>query len=424
MDGMEFVMKLCDSDNPNAHLLFLQQFAFLREFRQKFATHPLRPRFVEYLGSGAFDQLCYKDNHAEDDAKIFMVFPRPHPRPYILVERVGPTIEQLMRGNQFGLLDISTARFITIGCIQTLRLMHEMGWVHRCVANYTFALRVKSNGFMSDANLNLNIVCIDAGFPRRFRSVNHPPRRVAPFAGTYKYSSIGAMENKEQMPNDDLISALYLFCEMVHGHLPWRGVHNLEKIMDMKMKLQNEPPILIDNTGHREFPIDLRRLPQAFKLIDNFNPFRIADYMVYRDLYTIINVIAEINRHTITEDYVIVDKAKNVDKKFHNLTEAVLDHNQPQASPDQPQPQQQPQEQMPEPTGAVDPNTKPAAQPPPVNSGKDKNQDPTATETRSGRSKKKQNQKVLHVLPTTTTTTKESGKEKQRQAPTLPETQK
>ncbi|KAI6231587.1 hypothetical protein M3Y95_00397600 [Aphelenchoides besseyi] len=316
-----------------------------------------------------------------------------------------------------------------------------MGWVHRCVANYTFALRVKSNGFMSDANLNLNIVCIDAGFPRRFRSVNHPPRRVAPFAGTYKYSSIGAMENKEQMPNDDLISALYLFCEMVHGHLPWRGVHNLEKIMDMKMKLQNEPPILIDNTGHREFPIDLRRLPQAFKLIDNFNPFRIADYMVYRDLYTIINVIAEINRHTITEDYVIVDKAKNVDKKFHNLTEAVLDHNQPQASPDQPQPQQQPQqqpqEQMPEPTGAVDPNTKPAAQPPPVNSGKDKNQDPTATETRSGRSKKKQNQKVLQVLPTTTTTTKESGKEKQRQVeapqkattsadqlPALPETQK
>ncbi|KAI6180438.1 Protein kinase domain-containing protein [Aphelenchoides besseyi] len=378
MEGIEFVMKLCDSDNPNAHLLFLQQFAFLREFREAFAGHPQRSHFPEYLGSGAFDQLCYKDNYAEDDAKIFMVLPRPHPRPYLLVERIGLTIEQLMRGNQFGLLDISTARFITIGCIQTLRLMHEMGWVHRCVANYTFALRVGSNGFMSDLDLNLNVVCVDAGFPRRFRSVNHPPRRVAPFAGTYKYSSIAAMENKEQMPNDDLISALYLFCEMIHGQLPWRGVHNLEKIMDMKKKLQDDPPIRIDNTGHREFPIDLRRLPQAFN--------RIAEYIVYRDLYTIINVIAEINRHTITEE--------NVNKKFRNLTDAILDRGQPPAAVDQLQ--QQAKQQTPGTKGVHNQETQPAAQPPPVGVAKDKNHDPTATptETRSGRSKKKQNQKA------------------------------
>jgi hypothetical protein len=40
-------------------------------------------------------------------------------------------------------------------------------------------------------------------------------------------SSVNAMDNKEQMPNDDLISVLYLFVEMVHGKLPWRTTRNL-----------------------------------------------------------------------------------------------------------------------------------------------------------------------------------------------------
>jgi hypothetical protein len=36
------------------------------------------------------------------------------------------------------------------------------------------------------------------------------------------------MENKEQMPNDDIISVLYLFVELVHGKLPWRGCNDVE----------------------------------------------------------------------------------------------------------------------------------------------------------------------------------------------------
>lgn len=47
-----------------------------------------------------------------------MLFPRPHPRPYFIVERQGPTLEELLNANQFGILDVSTARFIAIGCIQ------------------------------------------------------------------------------------------------------------------------------------------------------------------------------------------------------------------------------------------------------------------------------------------------------------------
>lgn len=124
-------MKLCDSDSPNDHLFFLQQFVFLREFREAFTGHPQLFRFPDVIGSGAFNQLCYKDvrifdslcivfqNSNEDEAaKLLMLFPRPHPRPYLIFKKQGPTIEDVMRANQFGVLDVSTARFVAIGCIQ------------------------------------------------------------------------------------------------------------------------------------------------------------------------------------------------------------------------------------------------------------------------------------------------------------------
>jgi transcription antitermination factor NusG len=80
------------------------------------------------------------------------------------------------------------------------------------------------------------------------------------------------MEYKEQMPNDDLISALYLFVEMVHGKLPWRSVSNLEKIKKLKKGLQDEPPIVVDDTSAKSLPIDLRYLPRAFQMLGTFNP--------------------------------------------------------------------------------------------------------------------------------------------------------
>jgi len=310
LEGTEHILKLCDSDSPNDHLLFLQQLIFLREFNEAFFGHPQHYRFPQLLGSGAFDQLCYKDTSSnyEESAKLFMLFPRPHARPYFIVEKHGPTIEDLLHGNQFGIMDVSTARFIAIGCIQALRFMHELGYVHRCVTSYNFAVRVTEKGFMHDGELCKNIVCKDTGFVRRFRGVNNPPRRVAPFAGTYKYSSLAAMENKEQMPNDDLISVLYLFVEMVHSKLPWKSTENVEKIKQMKYKLQVEPPVVVDDTGVKKVPIDLRYLPRAFKLIETFNPFAREQYTVYRDICTILNLVAESNQHMLTETYIELDK--------------------------------------------------------------------------------------------------------------------
>lgn len=68
--------------------------------------------------------------------------------------------------------------------------MHELGYVHRCVTSYTFGLRLTKQGFLPNTEMASNVICKDAGFVRRFRSINNPPRRVAPFAGTYKYRSV------------------------------------------------------------------------------------------------------------------------------------------------------------------------------------------------------------------------------------------
>ncbi|VDN19465.1 unnamed protein product [Gongylonema pulchrum] len=272
MEKNDHIMKLSNSDNSRDHVLFMQQYKLLLLLKRRFQNYRQRKYFPATLGCGAFKELCYRERPEEGErsAKLFIYFPNPNPRPYFLQEKIEPTLEEMLRMTQFGVLDIGTARDFIIGCIKALRLVHRVGYVHRCVAPYNFAIRLATFSKMKD--LCDQICVIDLTLARKYKDVNKPPRRVATFAGTYKYCSLSAHKYMEQFPKDDIISCLYMFCEFLHGSLPWRGLKDLKKIMKLKQELQLKPPVLMDSAGQSDAVVTLNELPGMFKLLEENKP--------------------------------------------------------------------------------------------------------------------------------------------------------
>ncbi|KAK6112583.1 Protein kinase domain family protein [Brugia pahangi] len=249
------VMKLCNSDNSRNHVQ--------------------RKHFPGVFGCGAFEELCYKEKLSTSDMlpKLLIYFPYPNPRPYFLQEKIQPTLEEIFRMTQFGVLNIGITRDVIIGCIKALRLLHQIGYVHRCVAPYNFAIRLEPFSKMILQNDLCEQIClIDLTFARKYKDMNKPPRRVTAFTGTYKYCSVSVHNHLEQFPKDDIISCIYMFCEFLQGYLPWKGLKNIEEIVILKRELQMKPPVFMNNTGANRTVIDLGRLRGVFTLLEEIKP--------------------------------------------------------------------------------------------------------------------------------------------------------
>uniref|UniRef100_A0A915Q6D7 Protein kinase domain-containing protein n=1 Tax=Setaria digitata TaxID=48799 RepID=A0A915Q6D7_9BILA len=212
----------------------------------------------------------FPDKLSADDLlpKLLIYFPYPNPRPYFLQEKIQPTLEEVFRMTQFGVLNVGTTRDVIIGCVKALRLVHRIGYVHRCVTPYNFAVRLEASKMILQNDLCEQICLTDLTLARKYKDVKRPPRRVTAFIGTYKYSSISAHKHLEQLPKDDIISCLYMFCEFLQGFLPWRTLKNVEKIITMKRELQMKPPIFVNNNGGNRIAVDLSQLSGMFTLLE------------------------------------------------------------------------------------------------------------------------------------------------------------
>ncbi|VDN89249.1 unnamed protein product [Brugia pahangi] len=294
------VMKLCNSDNSKNHVFFMQQYKLLLLLKKRYQNYRQRKHFPGVFGCGAFEELCYKEKLSTSDMlpKLLIYFPYPNPRPYFLQEKIQPTLEEIFRMTQFGVLNIGITRDVIIGCIKALRLLHQIGYVHRCVAPYNFAIRLEPFSKMILQNDLCEQIClIDLTFARKYKDMNKPPRRVTAFTGTYKYCSVSVHNHLEQFPKDDIISCIYMFCEFLQGYLPWKGLKNIEEIVILKRELQMKPPVFMNNTGANRTVIDLGRLRGVFTLLEEIKPYRSLPYLI---IYKMLDAIAS-QHHTVDE---------------------------------------------------------------------------------------------------------------------------
>uniref|UniRef100_A0A0M3IKC5 Protein kinase domain-containing protein n=1 Tax=Ascaris lumbricoides TaxID=6252 RepID=A0A0M3IKC5_ASCLU len=285
----DHVLKICNSDSSRTHCLFMTQYQVLKELARTYRNFRLRKHFPKVFGCGAFADLCYKEKLSSGEVipKLLIYFPTPHPRPYFIQEKIEPTLEEVARMAHSGLLSVHFCREAIIGCIMALRLLHRIGYAHRCVAPYCFAIR---KDIFSHHDRTAEQIClIDFTLCRKIKGSEVKPGRVMPFAGTYKYCSIAAHEHKEQLPSDDIMSCIYMLCEFLYGALPWKNERNPRRIKKQKKLLEADPTEVARKASR--MTVDPSQLGEIFKLLNYINPY--TDVFPYQKLYELLHSITE-----------------------------------------------------------------------------------------------------------------------------------
>ncbi|VDM42812.1 unnamed protein product [Toxocara canis] len=123
----------------------------------------------------------------------------------------------------------STCLKIGLQCLEALKEMHTVGFVHRDVKPSNFS-------FGSTESTKRQIFIFDFGLARQIllpvQGTNElrlrEPRKKVAFRGTVRYCSINVHHNMEQGRHDDIISLIYMMIELITGTLPWSGKHKKE----------------------------------------------------------------------------------------------------------------------------------------------------------------------------------------------------
>uniref|UniRef100_A0A914QN86 Protein kinase domain-containing protein n=1 Tax=Panagrolaimus davidi TaxID=227884 RepID=A0A914QN86_9BILA len=310
-------MRLCTSENKEDQQRFIHGFQMFEKIRNNISASNIRKHFPTVMGAGAFTKMFYKDLNDDFGSHIHCVHFLNRPRPYYIYEKIGPALDEIIRGSYLGFLDISTARHFTIGIIRALRTLHSLEFVHRCVTSFTFSLRIYPSGFIGDGDLSNFIVCNDLSFSTIYRSTKKPHFIEKCFYGTLKYSSPNAMKFYQQIPADDIISAIYIFVELCHGRLAWRGEKDNNVIIRKKEEFFLHPTIMVDNTDpDYRIPIDIRDLTLIFKMLKESNPY--LGHLNYVYIFEILHRIAEANKQpNCAETYLDYTKLNDIENEFN-----------------------------------------------------------------------------------------------------------
>ncbi|KAK8882545.1 hypothetical protein M9Y10_045187 [Tritrichomonas musculus] len=171
---------------------------------------------------------------------------------FLVMECFGPSLSTIKHVLPTGKFSLSSSLRIGIQMLRAIRSFHSHGYVHR---------DIKPSNFLIAASLSHPIILIDYGLARRFTtekdriSLNNSSGFISNsnfnlsanpseqninlkakfgFAGTTKYASINAHENKELGRRDDLFSWFYSLIELASGSLPWSSLREKDDIYQAK----------------------------------------------------------------------------------------------------------------------------------------------------------------------------------------------
>lgn len=164
-----------------------------------------KPQFPQLYGSGSFEDYMY-----------------------IVMELLGRSLSELRKRNEGKRFDAVTALRVGLTMTDTLKVLHEMGYLHRdvkpgnmCVGSSTATIR--------------RIYLLDFGLARQFKDKGKIKRRGhVGFRGTLRYVSLNVHERRDQCTCDDLISNFYTMVELSEGCLPWSRLRDPEDIARRK----------------------------------------------------------------------------------------------------------------------------------------------------------------------------------------------
>ncbi|OHT06017.1 CK1 family protein kinase [Tritrichomonas foetus] len=149
---------------------------------------------------------------------------------YLVMECLGPSLSTVRRVLPKAKFSLSSSLRIGIETLRTIEAFHQHGYVHR---------DIKPSNFLIRPSLSTPILLIDFGLAKKYIKKKTgdviPPRERSGFAGTTKYASLNAHENKELGRRDDLFSWLFSLFEIMTGKLPWVSSRDKQETYDSKL---------------------------------------------------------------------------------------------------------------------------------------------------------------------------------------------
>ncbi|KAK6040210.1 hypothetical protein COOONC_22285 [Cooperia oncophora] len=166
---------------------------------------------------------------------------------FIVMELLGKSLSELRKKSDGKKFDAITALRVGLCMTDTLRVLHDMGFLHRDVKPGNMCVGLTPETIR-------RIYLLDFGLARQFKVVCFdikvlPARDVrvllqekgkikrrghVGFRGTLRYVSLNVHERRDQCPCDDLISNFYSMAELSEGSLPWTRLRDPEDIARRK----------------------------------------------------------------------------------------------------------------------------------------------------------------------------------------------
>ncbi|KJH50100.1 hypothetical protein DICVIV_03737 [Dictyocaulus viviparus] len=196
---------------------------------------------------------------------------------FIVMELLGKSLSELRKKNEGKRFDSITALRVGYMMTDSLKILHDMGYLHRQVEIQNYEVFEKHHITMlaeyrecvpfiqidiKPGNMCVGatpdsirrVYLLDFGLARKFkaRSNGHAYKaalsengkvkrrgRVG-FRGTLRYVSLNVHERRDQCTCDDLISNFYTMVELAEGSLPWTRLRDADDIARRKRNISFE----------------------------------------------------------------------------------------------------------------------------------------------------------------------------------------
>lgn len=142
----------------------------------------------------------------------------------MVMESIGPNLEELMDSSDKGVFDVETVCQIGVQLLLQIEHMHRNHYLHR-------DLKPENMLWGRYGRVKDMICLVDMGLAKKFKSSNgaHIKYRDNKMIGTARYCSISSHQHKELSRRDDLISLGYILIYLLKGSLPWQNIKSSNK---------------------------------------------------------------------------------------------------------------------------------------------------------------------------------------------------
>lgn len=164
----------------------------------------------------------YHDDGSNDELKIN----------YFIINCLGASVGEIQAYHKYK-LNIEIVYNIVLKMLDIIETFHSLGYAH---------CDIKPSNFLLQNDPKCPFVLIDFGCSKKHidPSSNKPyPCTIGKdFLGTRKYASISVLQSHSCGRKDDLLSWFYSFLDLACKSLPWDGIKDDEKVMEIKESLK------------------------------------------------------------------------------------------------------------------------------------------------------------------------------------------